>query len=230
MTIELSRIPLFAGLSGAQLEILAQQACSHFAPRNTVIIAEGEESDSLYYIECGEIKIYVSDEHGREMLLDVLGPGDYFGELSLIDCAPRSATAMAVKDTMLYRVSGQDLRLCLQQNPATALKMLADLVGRLRRVTGTVRDLALLDAHARVTSTLQAMASERDGVSMITPRVTQQHIASMVGISREMVSRIMNELRSGGFITVTRDAIVIHGPLPRQRRSSRTLSVGNQLG
>jgi len=214
MSIDLSTVSLFASLDDEERDLLLSHVNTRSFPKNTIIITEGDQSDSLYIVNEGQIKIYVSDEEGREMLLNVLEPGDYFGELALIDKEPRSASAITMSNARLSIISGPDFRDVLRKHPEMSIKLLSALVVRLREVTETVRRLALLDVYGRVTTTLLSLAREDGGQKRIEPKLTQQDIANMVGASREMVSRIMKDLKTGGYIETTRDAIVILKRLP----------------
>lgn len=214
MSVDLSRIQLFSSLTDDEREVLMSHVNTRSFPKNTIVITEGDQSDSMYIVNEGQVKIYVSDEDGREMLLNILEPGDYFGELALIDQQPRSASAITMNNTRLSIISGADFRDVLMKHPEMSIKLMAALVVRLREVTDTVRRLALLDVYGRVTTTLLSLAREDNGVKRIEPKLTQQDIANMVGASREMVSRIMKDLKTGGYIDTTREAIVILKRLP----------------
>lgn len=214
MSVDLSLIPLFSSLTDDEREVLAAHLNTRSFPKNTIVITEGDLSDSLYIVNEGQIKIYVSDDEGREMLLNVLEPGDYFGELALIDKEPRSASAITMRNTKLSIISGPDFREVLRKHPEMSIKLMSALVVRLREVTDTVRRLALLDVYGRVTTTLLSMAREEGDIKRVEPKLTQQDIANMVGASREMVSRIMKDLKTGGYIEATKDAILILKRLP----------------
>lgn len=214
MPVDLSRIPLFSGLSEEELDLLASHLNTRSFPKNTIVITEGDLSDSLYIVNEGQVKIYVSDDEGREMLLNILEPGDYFGELALIDKEPRSASAITMSSTKLSIISGPDFRETLKKHPELSIKLMSALVVRLREVTDTVRRLALLDVYGRVTTTLLSLARGDGDQKRVEPKLTQQDIANMVGASREMVSRIMKDLKTGGYIDTTKDAIVILKRLP----------------
>jgi len=214
MSSDLSQIPLFSCLTEPERETLARHTHTRSYGKNTIIISEGDLSDALYLVDEGKVKIYISDEDGREMLLNILEGGDYFGELSLIDQSPRSASAMTMTDTRLSMIAARDFRTVLGENPEIALKLITELAGRMRNLTQTVRRLALLDVYGRVTTTLLSLATEVDGTRRVEPKLTQQEIANMVGASREMVSRILKDLKTGGYLEIGKDAIVIRKQLP----------------
>jgi len=201
-TTLLAKVPLFHGLSEPDLQAIASQAVSQQFPKNSILVYEGEEPDALYIIVSGKAKVYVSDEEGKELVLDSLGPGDFFGELALIDGAPRSATVMTTDKSMLLKINQRDFSHYLQSTPGVALNVLQELARRVRGVNEHIRDLALLDVYGRVARTLLRLAKETDD-GLITDAITQQEIANMVGASREMVSRVLNNLKADGYISVT---------------------------
>lgn len=212
--IPLSNVPLFAGLSEKELQAISQHAITKRFNKNTVVINEGDNSDSLYVILSGRVKIYLSDEEGKEVILNNQGPGDYFGELALIDEAPRSASVMTVEDCRLSIISKHDFATCLKNHPEIALSLIKDLSRRMRSLTENVKSLALMDVYGRVARTLLNLSVPEEGKMVVRERLTQKDIANMVGASREMVSRILKDLSVGGYITVDRKRITINERLP----------------
>src|SRR5690606_37398506 len=152
--------------------------------------------NNFYIVEAGNLKVYVDGEDGRQVTLNWLEAGDYFGELALIDGEPRSASVMTLTPTELRVISQHDFHEFLANEPGVSLALMKALARRVRALTGSVRDMALLDVYGRVASVLQQRASAESG--RIEPKLTHQEIADMVGASREMVSRIMRELTVGG--------------------------------
>lgn len=197
----LAKVPLFHGLDAENLNAIANQAVSQQYPKNSILVYEGEEPDALYIIVSGKAKVYVSDEDGKELVLDSLGPGEFFGELALIDGAPRSATVMTTDKATLLKINQKDFSSYLQNTPGVALNVLKELARRVRGVNEHIRDLALLDVYGRVARTLLRLAKETDE-GLVTDAITQQEIANMVGASREMVSRVLNNLKADGYISV----------------------------
>jgi len=197
----LAKVPLFHGLDADNLNAIANQAVSQQYPKNSILVYEGEEPDALYIIVSGKAKVYVSDEDGKELVLDSLGPGEFFGELALIDGAPRSATVMTTDKSTLLKINQKDFSSYLQNTPGVALNVLKELARRVRGVNEHIRDLALLDVYGRVARTLLRLAKETDE-GLVTDAITQQEIANMVGASREMVSRVLNNLKADGYISV----------------------------
>jgi CRP/FNR family cyclic AMP-dependent transcriptional regulator len=196
------------------LRDFAERAVTRTLPKNTVVVSEGDRTDSLYIIVSGKVKIYVSDEKGKEVVLNESGPGEYFGEM-VLDEGPRSASVMTLEPTQFLVVPKEDFREFVKKNPEFSLHLIYKLIKRVRALTNDVKSLALVDVYGRVARMLLDLAVERDGVLVIESKPTQQEIASRVGASREMVSRILDDLTVGGYIEVGRDRITIAKALPR---------------
>jgi CRP/FNR family cyclic AMP-dependent transcriptional regulator len=210
----LDGVSLFAGLSERDMEDVSKLAVIRHYPKNTLVLCEGDNSDSLYVVLSGKVKVFLSDEEGKEVILNVQGEGEYFGELALLDNAPRSASVMTVDDTKLAIISKPAFEKCMEKNPGISLKISQGLAQRLRCLSENVRNLALMDVYGRVARTLLDMAEDRDGEQVIQQKLTQRDIASMVGASREMVSRILRDLSVGGYITIKNKIITINKQLP----------------
>jgi CRP/FNR family cyclic AMP-dependent transcriptional regulator len=209
----IENIPLFAGLSPEVLAEIEHHGSTKNYRKNTIVINEGDETDSLYVILSGRVKVFLSGEDGREAVLNHQGPGEYFGEMSLIDRQPRAASVMTVEPSRLMIISRSDFMHCLAGNPEIALNLIKPMASRIRMLAQNVSSLALLDVYGRVARTLLQHASKEDGV-LKTGKLTQQDIADMVGASRAMVSRILKDLRTGGYIDIDKKRIIIHQKLP----------------
>lgn len=214
MKSSLISIPLFSDMHSKHLDMLSEQLQRIQYTRNSLIISEGDISDSLYLVNKGEIKIYISDQNGREMQLNTLGPGDYFGELSLLDQEPRSASAITLCDSELFVISSRALMACLNKYPCMAIRMLQSLAKSMRDATELQRRLALMDVYGRLRKTLLTLSRRVNGLNIVEPKPTQQEIANMIGASREMVSRIINNLKINDYIETTTDSIIIRHELP----------------
>ena len=208
------KIGLFAELSEEDRAAIAKLAVNRHFPKNTMVLCEGDNSDCLYVILSGKVKVFLSDEEGKEVTLTHQGEGEYFGELAMLDESPRSASVVTVEDSKLAVISKTAFDKCMENNPGIALKVMRGLARRLRDLTENVRSLALMDVYGRVARTLLDMAEEQDGVKVIPQKLTQRDIASMVGASREMVSRILRDLSIGGYITIKNKIITINERLP----------------
>jgi CRP/FNR family cyclic AMP-dependent transcriptional regulator len=204
----LRQIPLFEGLAEADLRAIAIQAVTREVARNTVLLREGERPASLYVVLEGKVRVSVSDEEGRELVLAVLGPKETFGELALIDDEPRSATVVATDRSRIAVVSKDDFKRCLARSPEIAINLLKYLSRRLREGNETAKGFALLDVQGRVAQLLRRLAREHDG-RLISDPITHQEIANMVGASREMVSRVIGSLKSEGALKVEGKRFVV---------------------
>lgn len=196
------------------LRDFAQHAVSRTFPENTAVVREGERTDSLYIIVSGRVKIYVSDDKGKEIVLNESGPGEYFGEM-VLDEGPRSASVMTLEPTRFLVVSKEDFTEFVKKSPEFALHLICKLIKRVRTLTNDVKSLALMEVYGRVARLLLDLAVERDGVLVIEDKPTPQKIARRVEASREMVGRILGDLAAGGYIEVGRDRITIAKALPR---------------
>jgi CRP/FNR family transcriptional regulator, cyclic AMP receptor protein len=191
-------------LSAEDVARLSKLAYARQFPARAVIVTEGEETDALYVILEGRAKAYVSDAAGKEAVLSIMGPGEYFGEIS-IDERPRSASVMTLDPSRLLVIPNEKFRTFLAEDPEFTLHFIRKLMHRIRELTKLVGSLTLLDAYGRVARLLLESAVEENGLQVIPGRLTQSDIASRVGCSREMVSRIFKELTRGGYIIVDGD-------------------------
>lgn len=206
----LENVPLFSGLRKQELATLDRHAVAKTFPAHTIILREGEKPDSLYVILYGKVKIYVSDKDGNEVIVNMQGRGDFFGEMALLDEAPRSASVMTKEPTRLSIITKAAFRECLAAHPDIAYNLIRTLTQRVRQLTENVRNLALLDVYGRVARTLLHLAVPCGDRLLVEQKLTHQEIANMVGASREMVSRILKDLANKGFITVGRKRITIN--------------------
>lgn len=188
-------------------EIAALAAARSYA-RNAIIVNEGDETDSLYVLLSGRVKVFLSDAQGKEVTLNQLGPGEYFGEITL-DGGPRSASVMALEDTRCAVVKRGELLALVERQPQFALHMVRKLARRVRALSESVRSLALMDVYGRVARLLLELAEEKDGRLVIGEALTHRDIASRVGASREMISRIFSDLSDGGYVRKENGHLVI---------------------
>lgn len=209
----LNNIPIFSGLSPKELETITLHSVVRIYRKNTVILNKGGESSSLYVILSGRIKVYISDEEGKEIVLNIQGPGAHFGELALIAGQPRSASVMTLDDSKIMILTKSAFLSCLSAHPNIALNLIHSLVNRVCELTDNVSDLALLDIYGRVVKTLLRNAREHDG-QLTVENLTQHDIAGIVGASRTMVNRIFKDLKVGGYIALEGRRIIIHKKLP----------------
>jgi CRP/FNR family cyclic AMP-dependent transcriptional regulator len=210
----LKAVSLFSALSPQEIAALADAAVVRTFPKNTIVVTEGERSDSLYVILSGRVKVFLSDEHGKDLVINAQGPGEYFGELAL-DEGPRSASVATLEPCKMAVIANEVLRGFLASHPDAAVQLIRGLIARTRRMTESLKDLALLDVYGRVAKLLLELARERDGRLVIDERLTQQDIADRVSASREMVSRILKDLTTGGYIANEGGKILIQRRPPR---------------
>jgi CRP/FNR family cyclic AMP-dependent transcriptional regulator len=210
-------IPLFTGLGKKDLDTVARHTLAKTFPAHAILLREGEQSDSLYIILYGKVKIYVCDEDGGEAILNIQGAGDYFGEMALLDEAPRSASAMTMESTRVAIMTKSAFKDCLASHPDIAYNLIRTLTQRVRTLSGNVRNLALLDVYGRVARTLLSLATPSDQHLVVDQKLTHQEIASMVGASREMVSRILKDFANKGYIKVERRRITLFEKLTHAR-------------
>lgn len=203
----------FPQLSQKDFQYISGYGITRMYPKHSIVIHEGDDSDSLFVILEGKVKIFVSDENGKEVILNVQRPIELFGELAFIDQEPRSASVMTLESTRLAQLSRTDFRTCLLEDPAIAIKLISSLTQRVRILTDFVKDLALHNVRDRVIHVLCKLAIEHSGKMTIDQRLTHQEIADMVGSSREMVSRIMKELATDGYVAARQKSITIEKTL-----------------
>ncbi len=205
----LRSVPLFREVAEGDLRALAQLVRERSHPRGSLILTQGDPGEALFLIRSGQVKVSVLAEDGREVILSVLAPGSFFGEMALVDDEPRSAHVIAMEDTTLLQLRRDDFRARLRSSPELAVSLLRELSRRLRRADDTIASLMLLDVNGRVAHLLLDLAREEGGETgtKITRRLTHAAIGQMVGASRETVSRTMRTLVIRNVIAVTRREI-----------------------
>jgi CRP/FNR family transcriptional regulator, cyclic AMP receptor protein len=204
----LATVPLFNGLDRSELEKFAEVTREKSYPKGSVILFEDDPGDSLFVVRDGRVKVVLIGEDGREVILGVLGVGEYFGELSLIDDRPRSAHVIAMEDSNLLVLRRDDFRKRVESSPSVAWSLLTELSRRLRRADDKIGGLVLLDVPGRIARLLLDLADE-SGTNAIEKTLTHQTIAQMIGASRETVSRAMKDFQDAGWITVERRRIAL---------------------
>ena len=211
----LDQVEIFHGLADEELKALESSSTTRAFPKNTVVIHENDPADSLFVIESGKVKVYCSDKNGKEFIMNTLGPGDYFGELALLDDSTRSASVRTVEKSEFRIVMKEDFSGVLADHPGIVKQLISNLAGRVRKLTADVKSLALQDVYGRVANVLMDLAEERgDGTLFIPDKLTQQDIADRVGATREMVARILKDLTIGEYIRFEGRHIIINTRLP----------------
>ena len=203
----------FAGLDEAALHQLAPGGAVRAYARNVVVVSEGDPTDSLYVVLSGKVKAFISDESGREVVLNTIAAGDYFGEM-VLDGGARSASIMTLEPSKFYVIPQRDVEAMLAKNPEFARNMLRKLIGKVRSLTARVLDLSLKDVYGRLVKYLEESAVDEGGRRVVADRLTQSDIAARIGGSREMVSRILRDLAQGGYIAMDSKRIRVLKKLP----------------
>lgn len=215
-------VPLFKSLGAAEVANFATLAREKSYPRGSVILFEDDPGDSLFVVREGRVKVVLVAEDGREVILGILGVGEHFGELSLIDDQPRSAHVVAMEDSALLVLRREDFRRRVEQNPAVAWALLMELSRRLRRADEKIGSLVLLDVPGRIARVILDTAAELGGDFIDRP-LTHQTIAHVIGASRETVSRAMREFVEAGWISTERRRIRITDRGALEKRSQQRL-------
>jgi CRP/FNR family cyclic AMP-dependent transcriptional regulator len=201
-------------LADATLAQIAASGVTRAFPKSTVLIHDGDVGDSLYIILAGRVKVYASNEEGKEVVIDFHGPGEYVGEMSL-DGAPRSASVITTEPTTCAIVNRAQFRDFLLSHPDFALNLVEKLIHRVRVATENVKSLALSDVYGRLVRLLNTLAQPLDGGGWVVPeKLTQQEIAARVGASRDMIGKLVKDLTAGGYLSVEDRTITIHRKLP----------------
>jgi CRP/FNR family cyclic AMP-dependent transcriptional regulator len=210
----LKSIPLFADLGDDERNLLAGTQMVRKFQKNVIVLHEGDQSNALYIIENGQVKVSKINEEGKEVVLCIFSDGDHFGEMSLIDDEPRSASIITKTTCTFTVIRKQDFEQVLDANPRLALAMMRSLCQRLRAADRSIESLALMDVYGRIARLLLDSAVDQDGKQVVPGKLTHKDIAQMVGSSREMVSRIFKDLTDGGYISKLPDGIAINTALP----------------
>ena len=198
----LRQIPLFSGVSDADLESIASLLIERRFPKNKTIVEEGLSGDYMYVLREGEVKVTKLSSDGREKILELLDAGDFFGEMSLLDSAPRSASVKTLSEARVLALSRADFLALLKRSPDLAMSVVQELTRRLRQVDEQASSLSFQRVKERTQGLLKRLArdeSGRPGRSM-TPPLTHQQMADMIGTSRETVTRVVKGLKEEGWL------------------------------
>jgi CRP-like cAMP-binding protein len=211
-TIVLSA-PLFADMDHEETQGLLETMIPVELSRGDVLFREGEPGDRLYVIAQGKIKLGRRSSDGRENLLSVLGPGEMFGELSLFDPGPRTATASSVAESLVYELRHQALVAWVNEHPKVALQLLGALARRLRRTNDSLADLVFSDVPGRVAKALLDLSTRfgepSDEGVRVAHDLTQEELAQLVGASRETVNKALADFAARGWVRREGRAVVL---------------------
>ncbi|MCZ6723167.1 MAG: Crp/Fnr family transcriptional regulator [Gammaproteobacteria bacterium] len=209
----LSNTTLFSELDDADIEKVVSQTSLRQFPKNTVIVNQGDDTDSFYVIVKGKVDVFLHNDKGKEIIINTLGECEAFGELAPLGGIPRQASIITTEDSTFGVISRQVFMDTLLIKPVVSMRIIDLLITRIQDLTEEVSSLALEDVYNRVVRVLYNHAQEV-GEKLITEKLTQQNIASRVGATREMVHRILKELKTGGYITIEGKQITIERKLP----------------
>lgn len=213
----LKSVPMFDSFSEDQLRALATMVTRCSASRGAPIMHAGDMADCLYIVMSGRLKVMMGEADGKEAILSIIGPEEFFGEMGLIDDNPRSATVIAIEPCELLSIGKRAFNKCLVENVARAMAVMRVLVHRLRETDRKVGSLAMLDVYGPVARLLLDLSEDVNGQKVVTKRLTKQDIGKMVGASREMVSKVMKDLETSGYFEVRRSTIVLRDTISPPR-------------
>jgi CRP/FNR family cyclic AMP-dependent transcriptional regulator len=213
MTTPVPAPSAIAAIRESLLRTVAEQGRITTFRKGTLIIREGERGETMFVILSGRVKVFSSSREGKEVILDVHGPGETIGEMAL-DEGLRSASVVTLETTTCSVISRDMMRRFVTDNPDFALQLIAKLIQRTRMAVENVKRLALLDVHGRLTALLSGLTPGHAGVGVLTERMTQQELADRVGASRDMVSRILHDLAKEGYIAIRSRRIEVLKELP----------------
>jgi len=214
---QLENIEFFQGMTMPELTELAGMMKIVKVKKNSIIINQGDLSRSLFVIIQGRLKVSATDKEGNQTIFTFMNDGDFFGELSLLDEAPRSATVSSVEDCTVLNLDHVMFKNFMDSHPAACWPLFKSLTSRIRSMDEKICLLTSKDIHGRLIETLYKHAEENSEGVMMTPKLTHQDFAEMVGSSREMISRTFKDLKEGGYISVEKKQISILKRLPTYR-------------
>lgn len=210
----LKNAPVFQGLTDSQMQQIEKRCIRRNFPRNAMVIHEGDTEASLFVIEKGRVKVYLSGTDGREIIINTHGPGEQFGELALIDGERRSASIMTCEESSFLVINKQIFNDLVRDFPEISFNLIVDLSRKIRRLTKEAKTLAFADTYQRLRIVLQDLAEQGEGGENIPIALTQQEIADRIGASREVVSRMLHTLTQDGFLTRNKRRYTIVSNLP----------------
>src|SRR5262245_3083487 len=220
----LERSPLFRGLAQPSLERIVALAVQRHYRGGELVFSQGDAGDALYAVVAGRIRISAGTADGREMSLNIMEPGDSFGEIALLDGGPRTATATATEATELVSIRRDHLFSLLEREPKVALELLKLCGSRLRWTSGLVEDATLLDAPARLAKRLMSLA-ELHGQrtkSGVTLKISQEDLATFLSVSRQVVNQHLTGWKAQGWVVLGRGSVTVRNEAAiRQAARSR---------
>ena len=213
LTETLTKTALFEGLGAGDIDSVAVQTVIQKLPKNTLVVSQGDNTDTFYVIIDGKVDVFLQNDKGKEIIINTLGPCESFGELAPLGRIPRQASVITTEESTFGIISKQVIMDTILSKPTVGMRMIELLITRIQDLTDEVSSLALDDVYNRVVRVLYKHADEV-GEKLVTEKLTQQDIASRVGATREMVHRILKELKAGGYISIEGKHITIEKKLP----------------
>ena len=212
----LKNVELFNHLTDEQISELANQSREVQFRKNAILMTEGDAGESMYVIASGLVKVFVSDEDGKELVLYEQGEGAVIGDIALLDDEPRSASVATLENTTAIMINKSDFLRIMQSSPEMALGIIRSLTQRLRHATEGSRSLALDNVYRRLADKLLELSKEAgDGVLQLPKKYSHQELGNMIGASREMVGKVMAELIKGEYVELRDGIIFMLRKLPR---------------
>ena len=211
----LEKVSIFSGLNARALKAIERIAVCKRYRRNTIIMEYGDDANTLYFLINGLVKIFFVSEDGKEIVFGEKGPGSYVGELGLLAGSKRTASVQTLEDSEFLVLTRESFERILSEHQDLALILLRDLARKVCEVTENISAFALLDVYGRIVKLFNASSEERQDGLHVVSRLTQQDIADRVGSSREMVTKILKDLKIGGYISVEQRRFVLLKPLPK---------------
>jgi len=207
----LNAIPLFHNFSDMQLQSVGAHLDLRVFEKGEIILREGDHGDAMYVVVSGQVKVFSIDAEysSREVILKILGTGEFFGELPVFDNEPRSASVAALERCHLQVLSYRAFQRAIESSPDIAHKVLETLARRLRAANRKIGDLALLGISGRISRVLLELAIMSNGQRVVGEPFTQKDLARMIGASREMVNRTLKDFEENGYIAIQRRSITL---------------------
>jgi len=212
----LRNVELFNHLTDEQVTELAGQSREVQFRKNAILMTEGDTGESMYVISSGLVKVFVSDDDGKELVLYEQGEGAVIGDIALLDDEPRSASVATLDNTTAVMINKSDFLRTIQSSPEMALGIIRSLTQRLRQATEGSRSLALDNVYRRLADKLLELSEDAgEGVMQLSKKYSHQELGNMIGASREMVGKVMAELIKGEYIELRDGIIFVLRKLPR---------------
>jgi CRP/FNR family transcriptional regulator, cyclic AMP receptor protein len=206
-------VPIFGELDDSEVEKIAEIGINRKYTKNGIVFLEEEEGAALFIITSGRVKVVRTDDQGREVILSILGEGDFFGEMAILDGLPRSATVVSIDDSELFMIHRRDFLQLIEKSPQVAVSLLRELTRRLRKSDEQIKSLSLKDAVGRVANVIIQLADDsgkiKQGQVIIPDFPLQQDLANMAGTSRETISRTIHQFIREGLLEQRGNSIII---------------------